>query len=504
MLLNVINYGRKMNEMDKSKKGILLQEMQPYISDVGLSDIAKQKIGRKRTGCILDALCNIVAMSPVGNINGAPHYYNGRYYERMEWSEFNDLIRVMLDMCGVPKGELSSLVDFQNAAKDTLMNKKLHINMDKFIMRDGVYDIKQKMFTNGFSPDIVQTVAVDYGWEPREMPIQWITFLSEVLPDENSQELLQMFLGATLMSRKEAKVETMLVLYGTGANGKSVVFETIKGVLGADNVTHFGISEIMKDGDQKKNVAMMNGKRLNYCSEIRSYFRDDRYDDILKVLISGEPMTARPMYGENFTAYDIPLLMANTNFSIYESTLTAAMRRRMRQIKFGVKIEGFRQDKRLANRLEKEYPAILRWIAIGLDKLRAENYRLPDDGYQIEVADDVTPPLNGVVSVGDTEGRDMRLCMIDFFNDKHFKERWSRETPKYIQRTNMEVYTEMTEWIGANHVKVAGWNKRDFIDIMRKRFRFLKTKPGNLETWKLYVPYTYYDYKRDGSKKTKS
>ena len=490
-----------MSDMNKHKRGILLEEMQPYIVDVGLSEIAKQKVGRKRTGCILDALCNIVEKSPVGNINDAPHYYNGRYYERMEWAEFNELIRIILDMCGVPKDEFSSsLLCFQNAAKDTLMSKKLRINMDKFIMRDGIYDIKQKVFTDGFSPDIIQTVAVDYGWEPREMPIQWITFLSEVLPDEKDQELLQMFLGATLMSRREAKIETMLVLYGSGANGKSVVFETVKGVLGEDNVTKFGISQITKEGDSKINLAKMNGKRLNYCSEIRSYFRDDRYDDTLKVLISGEPTEVRQMYRDTFTAYDIPLLMANANFSIYDSTLTPAMRRRLRQINFSVKIDKFKQDKRLAHRLEKEYPAILRWMVIGLDKLRAENYILPDDGYQIEEVDDVTPPLNGIVSVGDTEGRDMRLCMIDFFNDKHFMERKSKETPKYIQRTNMELFTEMTEWIGENRVKVAGWNKRDFIDIMRKRFRFLKTKPGNLETWKLYVPYTYYDFKRDGSR----
>jgi putative DNA primase/helicase len=487
-----------MKEMDKTKQGILLMEIQPYIADVGMVDIAKQKVGRKRTGCILDALCNIVSMSPMGNINGAPHYYNGRYYEKMEWSEFNDLIRIVLDMCGVPKDELSSLTDFQNAAKDTLMNKRLKIDMGKFILKDGVYDIKSKVFDKGFSPDIVQTVAVDYGWEPREMPVQWITFLSEVLPEEKDRELLQMFLGATLMSRREAKLETMLVLYGTGANGKSVVFETVKGVLGNDNVTHFGVSEIMKDGDQKKNVAMMNGKRLNYCSEIRSYFRDDRYDDILKVIISGEPMTARPMYGENFTAYDIPLLMSNTNFSIYDSTLTAAMRRRMRQIRFGVKIEGFKQDKRLANRLKKEYPAILRWMAIGLDKLRANDYKMPDDGYQIEAVDDVTPdPSKDIVSVGDTQGKDMRLAMIDFFNDKHFCEKWSRETAKYILRTNMELYTEMTEWIGANHLKVAGWNKRDFLNLLRTRFRYKKTRPGNLETWKIYVPYAYKDFKRD-------
>ena len=72
-----------MSDMNKHKRGILLEEMQPYIVDVGLSEIAKQKVGRKRTGCILDALCNIVEKSPVGNINDAPHYYNGRYYERM-------------------------------------------------------------------------------------------------------------------------------------------------------------------------------------------------------------------------------------------------------------------------------------------------------------------------------------------------------------------------------------------------------------------------------------
>ena len=484
--------------MEKIKQGILLQEIKPYLYEFKLPDIAKMKSGRKRMGYILDAICNIMTKSPVGNINGAPHYYNGRYYERMEWSEFNNIIRMILDMCGVPKSELSSLSDFQNAAKDTLMNKKMKIDMGKFILKDGIYDIKNKTFTTGFSPSIIQTSAVEYCWEPREMPIQWMTFLEEVLPEEKDRDLLQMFLGATLMSRKEAKIETMLVLYGSGANGKGVVFETVKGVLGVDNVTHFGISEIMKDGDQKKNVAMMNGKRLNYCSEIRSYFRDDRYDDILKVLISGEPMTARPMYGENFTAYDIPLLMANTNFSIYESTLTPAMRRRMRQIHFGISIDKFKQDKRLSNILMKEYPAILRWMAVGLEKLRAENYILPDDGYQIELAEDITPdPKKDVVSVGDTQGKDMRLAMIDFFNDKHFSEKWSKDTAKYIQRTNMELFTEMTEWIGASHLKVAGWNKKDFIQVLRSRFRFKFTRPGNRQTWKIYVPYTYKDFKRD-------
>jgi hypothetical protein len=94
--------------------------------------------------------------------------------------------------------------------------------------------------------------------------------------------------------------------------------------------------------------------------------------------------------------------------------------------------------------------------------------------------------------------------MIDFFNDKHFCEKWSKDTAKYILRTNMELYTEMTEWIGENHLKVAGWNKRDFLTVLRTRFRFKKTRPSNIETWHIYVPYSYFDYKRDSVKKVKS
>ena len=58
---------------------------------------------------------------------------------------------------------------------------------------------------------------------------------------------------------------------------------------------------------EKKNIAFINGKRLNYCSEIQALeFGKD--SDTLKSLISGEPTEARPIYGDNFTAYNIPFV----------------------------------------------------------------------------------------------------------------------------------------------------------------------------------------------------
>lgn len=96
---------------------------------------------------------------------------------------------------------------------------------------------------------------------------------------------------------------------------------------------------------EKKNIAFINGKRLNYCSEIQALeFGKD--SDTLKSLISGEPTEARPIYGDNFTAYNIPLLMANANQMPYLKDWSYGMRRRICIIPFEVEIPKARQKKR--------------------------------------------------------------------------------------------------------------------------------------------------------------
>jgi phage/plasmid-associated DNA primase len=126
---------------------------------------------------------------------------------------------------------------------------------------------------------------------------------------------------------------------------------------------------------EKKNIAFINGKRLNYCSEIQALeFGKD--SDTLKSLISGEPTEARPIYGDNFTAYNIPLLMANANQMPYLKDWSYGMRRRICIIPFEVEIPKARQKKELSRDLEAEYPAIFNWILEGRDRFIANGYRL--------------------------------------------------------------------------------------------------------------------------------
>lgn len=314
----------------------------------------------------------------IGMINGSLHYWNGRYYEPMGKEEFNRFVYRFMYSCNVQAEAFNSLALIQDKCRDAVMSHKLKIDADKFVFKNGVMDLKTRTFTKGFSPDVIQINSVDYDYVACE-PMIWKAFLNQVLPDIPSQQTLQMFLGATLMSRQEAKIEKMLVLYGTGSNGKSVVYEAVKGVLGEDSVSNFGIDEFVRDGDRKKNISDINGRRLNYCSEIRAFVGKDIYDDTLKILISGEPIVARPMFGVNFTARDIPLLMANSNYNMKTLDMSEALRRRIIQLCFNVTIPVNVRDKTLHRKMITEYPGIFDWIVDGLVKLRGNEYKFPDE-----------------------------------------------------------------------------------------------------------------------------
>lgn len=332
-----------------------------------------------RNGELIRSLPQQFSCVPMGELNGRLYYWNGRYYEPMGRELFNDYVYRFMCSCNVQPEAFNVLPLIQDKCYDTAMCHRLKINPDVFIFKNGVMDLKTKTFTKDFTPDAVQINAVDYDYEVNE-PLVWKDFLSQVLPDKPSQDTLQMFLGATLMSRQEAKLEKMLVLYGTGSNGKSVVFETVKGVLGEDSVSYFGINDFINENERGQSIASCNGRRLNYCSEIRAFLGKDVCDDTLKELISGEPMTVRPKYGkENITVREIPLLMANTNWNMARMDMSPALRRRITQLCFNVTVPMEIQDKRLHKKLEAEYAGIFAWIVDGMEKLRGNDYKFPDE-----------------------------------------------------------------------------------------------------------------------------
>lgn len=330
---------------------------------------------------IKELLYDAIMKSSLSSFSGTPYVFTGRVYEPMTYDEFRSCIHDLWKELGL------SMVHFEmrgeKVIKDCLSKintKQLRPDNSKVVFENGVFDLERKYFSKQVDKNTVQFSVMPYNFDNHALCTNWQMFLDTVLPEASYQEVLQEFLGSIFIDRHLTKIETMLILFGDGANGKSVIFQTIVGLLGAENVSNYGVSALINGQEKKKNIASINGKRLNYCSELgaKGYIKDT---DTLKALISGEPMEARALYGNNFTAYDIPLFMSNTNKLPKFMDYSHGMKRRITVLPFKVQIPPEKRNPNLATELTSEYAGIFNWIVEGRDKFRMNGFRFTETEY---------------------------------------------------------------------------------------------------------------------------
>ncbi len=322
-----------------------------------------------------------IMKSSLHSYNGFPYLFTGWVYERMSIDEYKTMIHELWVRLGLPLAYYEMRRD--SITRDCLSRintKILHPDNSRVVFENGVFDLDTKRFYKEVDKSTVQLSVMPYNFDNTAICPNWHMFLDSVLPDKLYQEVLQQFLGSIFIDRHLTKLETMLLLYGDGANGKSVIFQTIVGLLGMDNVSNYGVSSLVSGQEKKKNIASINGKRLNYCSElgIHGFVRDT---DTLKALISGEPMEARALYGNNFTAYDIPLFMGNTNSIPKFLDMSNGMKRSITVIPFKIQIPIEKRNANLATELASEYPGIFNWVVEGRDSFRMNGYRYKEITY---------------------------------------------------------------------------------------------------------------------------
>ena len=190
-------------------------------------------------------------------------------------------------------------------------------------------------------------------------------YLNTVLPDINNQKILMEYLGYLFIKTRALKLEKSLILYGTGANGKSVLFEIINALLGgSNNVSNYSLQNLTNENGYYR--AMLGNKLVNYASEING-----RMDvSIFKQLVSGEPVDARLPYGEPFTLSNYGKLIFNCNQLPKTVEHSHAFFRRFLIIPFDVTIPEERQDKQLAEKIIKsELSGVLNKVLDGLKRI---------------------------------------------------------------------------------------------------------------------------------------
>ena len=448
--------------MDRAKYEMLIEEiwgiMQEQYQGKDIELAVKIRSPYERIGTVTEILRNAAEKSSLCRLNGALYCFTGQIYEMVTWRDVKNVVYDLMKRMECPMSDFQKKDAIVRDVIDVLEKTTADIRNEIVVFDNCVLDT-DTMQTYPHSKDFIQVSKLNYDYDPDARIFLWYQFLNEVLPDQQRQDILQQFLGAVFVDRSLAKIETMLILKGSGSNGKSVVFDTVMGVLGRDNVSNFGLGAMLSGNDRKMNIATMNGKRLNYCSEIQIK-EFGNYSDSLKAIISGEPIEARRIYGGNFTARNIPLLMANANQLPYLKDVSHGMARRLCVLSFDVEITRDRQNKSLAKDLASEYPAIFNWMMEGRKRFVANGYKLP-----------VNHDLENAIEEYQSEYDSALKFMMDCGFRRQISEDVTDIVPRWMSLSSL--YSRYSRWCTANHVQAvhtkvqfsrtlntAGWRKR--------------------------------------------
>ncbi|NCC74623.1 MAG: DNA primase, partial [Sphingobacteriia bacterium] len=208
------------------------------------------------------------------------------------------------------------------------------------------------------------TYQLPFNYDPDGTAPIFQRYLDRVLPELSAQKVLAEYMGYLFVKNSTLKLEKALILFGTGANGKSVFFDVVTALLGSENVSTYTLQSLTDVNGYYR--GMIQNRIVNYASEISMKMETSYF----KSLVSGEPVEARHPYGRPFQISDYARLVFNCNELPRDVEQSHAFFRRFLLIPFGVTIPQKEQDKHLASKIIKtELSGVFNWILSGLERL---------------------------------------------------------------------------------------------------------------------------------------
>jgi len=377
-----------------------------FREQAGFTD-ENEKLGKKHfLVCSIEQVLNSALLNNWGicKSHDFVYLYNGAYWNLFDNSELQMFLGEASEKMGIDKFD-ARLYSF----REQLYKQFLAVaNLPKPEQSNEVVFINLKNGTFEISPDKQElrppqrkdfiTYQLPFEYNPKATAPLFEKYLNTVQPDIDRQKILAEYLAYLFIKPSTLKLEKTLLLYGTGANGKSVFFEIVNALLGGDeNVSSYSLQNLTNDNGYFR--AMLANKLVNYASEINGKLETS----IFKQLVSGEPVEARLPYGEPFTLTNYAKLIFNCNELPKDVEQTNAYFRRFLIIAFDVTIPEAEQDKNLHKKIiESELSGVFNWVLEGLKRLlsqknftqseavnrQIENYKIQSDSVQMFLADE--------------------------------------------------------------------------------------------------------------------
>ncbi|MFD3775147.1 phage/plasmid primase, P4 family [Streptomyces sp. NPDC058612] len=204
---------------------------------------------------------------------------------------------------------------------------------------------------------------------PEAMPTpRWHRFLQDTFGEDakgkETIHFLHLLLGYSITGDVGAQV--LPFLYGTGANGKSVLLDVMTQILGdyAQAAPPGFLMEKGKFSEHSTELTELHGRRIVVCSELKP---NDKFDESrVKLLTGGDRIMARRMRQDFFSFNPTHKLWLLGNHRPEVGTGGHAFWRRIRLIPFERVVPAARKIDNLAKELvQSEGPGILHWLIGG-------------------------------------------------------------------------------------------------------------------------------------------
>ena len=299
------------------------------------------------------------------------YLYNGRYWQPLNAEEFKPFLADAALKMGVAPLEakyhqFKEEMYKQFVSEANMPTPERMAGITLINLQNGTFEISENGQTlrEQRREDFLK-YQLPFEYDPSARCPLFDKYLQRVLPDTDCCKVLAEYMGYIFTTG--LKLEKAAILYGSGANGKSVFFEVVNALIGPDNICSYSLQNLTKYDSYQR--AELSNKLLNYASEINGKLEAS----IFKQLVSGEPVEARQIYGKPFVMRDYGKLMFNCNELPKEVEQTNAFFRRFIIIPFNQTIPESEQDPELAKKIiASELSGVFNWLLDGLRRVLAQ------------------------------------------------------------------------------------------------------------------------------------
>ncbi|MFD3573825.1 phage/plasmid primase, P4 family [Streptomyces sp. NPDC058644] len=314
---------------------------------------------------------------------------------------------------------------------------------DLLSFRNGTVNLRTGQMREHRKEDLL-TYCLDLDFRPEATCPRWERFLTEIFPGmPEMPSYIQRLVGYG--SSGHTSEQCFAVLHGKGANGKSVLTDTMTNVFRPIvETTPFSTFEEKSSGGIPNDIAALRGSRFVMASEGES--GKPMSEAVLKRVTGKDEISARFLRQEFFTFKPTFLLMLATNFKPKFRGQDEGLWRRVKLIPFTRFFTPEERDYSLDQKLAAEAEGIAAWVVRGAMEWYADGLQDPER-----------------IRVATVEYRRTSDAMAGFFPGVVEKAEGS-------EMTAGEAYQAYKQWCEAEGLpQREQWTRRTFLDAMEER-----------------------------------